>query len=139
MKQSIARHLSQLLEAIENCQNLINHSTNEANKNDARDWIRTHYRKIEYLCKNYMPSGAGFDEGTHLWKEESTPDRLVFGTSFHHMNSVGMYDGWTRHEVYVTPSFRGFNIRITGNNRNDIKDTIHDSFDCALEVEVDII
>jgi hypothetical protein len=49
------------------------------------------------------------------------------------MTEGGMYDGWTEHTVVVTPSLAfGINIRITGRNRNDIKDYLHDVFHEAL-------
>lgn len=75
-----------------------------------------------------LPSGSGFDSGSTFEIDSSSPDRLVFNTSFHHMNDVGYYDGWTGHNVIVTPSFDGFNIRVTGKNRNDIKDYIGEVF-----------
>jgi hypothetical protein len=36
----------------------------------------------------------------------------------------------------VTPSFQGINIRVSGRNRNDIKEYIHDEFSNALETDV---
>lgn len=68
------------------------------------------------------PSGSGIDNGVKLW-DESTADRLTFGVSFHHMNESGTYDGWTDHKAIVTPSLSsGFNLKITGRDRNAIKD-----------------
>ena len=59
----------------------------------------------------------------------STPDKLVFYTSFHHMNDNGFYDGWTEHTVTVRPSLQfGFNMKISGQNRNEIKYHLHDVF-----------
>jgi hypothetical protein len=58
---------------------------------------------------------------------------LVIVTSYHHMNDAGMYDGWTDHKVIVTPSLvHGFVLRITGRNRNDIKEYIADLFQQSL-------
>ena len=48
------------------------------------------------------------------------------------MSETGFYDGWTEHKVIVTPSFAGIDLRITGRNRNDIKDHIHDCFSSIL-------
>jgi hypothetical protein len=84
-----------------------------------------------------MPSGSGFDSGTTLDLDASHADKLVFQTSFHHMDENGYYDGWTEHTVTVTPSLRDrYHIRISGRNRNDIKEMIHQSFDVALETDV---
>lgn len=98
------------------------------------EWQGKHRDHIGTLCANYMPHGSGFDAGTLLSFQRSTPERLVFETSFHHMNDAGMYDGWTTHDVIVTPSLvHGFNLRITGRDRNGIKDYIAQAFyDCLL-------
>lgn len=74
------------------------------------------------------PSGSGFDCGVVLDVESCTPSRLVFITSFHHMNDTGHYDGWTEHTVLVTPTFGSINVDVTGQNRNGIKDYIADTF-----------
>ena len=54
-------------------------------------------------------------------------------THFHHMNDGGFYDGWTEHSVVVTPSLvYGFDTRITGRDRNDIKNYIGEEMDLRL-------
>lgn len=84
-----------------------------------------------------MPSGSGIDCGTKL-DDSSTPDRLVFNVSFHHMNENGYYCGWTEHKVIVTPSLvRGVDIRITGRDRNDIKDYLWQTYEYALTRPID--
>lgn len=88
--------------------------------------------EIERLVKEFMPSGSGFDAGTTFDLDASNRLKMVFKTEFHHMNDNGMYDGWTQHSVIVTPHFGGFDIRVTGRNRNDIKDYIGDAFESAL-------
>lgn len=92
------------------------------------DWQVAHGDRINRLVDWYLPRGAGFDSGTTFDYEASTPQRLVFQTSFHHMNDGGYYDGWTEHTVIVTPTFDGVNVRVTGRDRNDIKDYIADLF-----------
>ena len=86
----------------------------------------------EYINANILPSGSGFDNGTQFDVENSTMDKLVFTTSFHHMSEHGYYTKWTDHTVTVTPSFHGLNIKVSGRNRNDIKDHIAECFDCLL-------
>lgn len=95
-----------------------------------------HLARVEKM-NHMMPSGSGFDSGTSLDITASHAEKLVFTTSFHHMNEHGYYDGWTGHIVTVKPSFNGFNIRISGSNRNDIKELIHQSFESALNTEID--
>jgi hypothetical protein len=93
---------------------------------------------LEHFAKCYLPSGSGFDNGSKLDLSESTPERIVLSTSYHHMNEGGMYDGWSEHTVIVTPSLAsGFNLRITGRDRNAIKAYIAECFHDALTVEVD--
>lgn len=64
--------------------------------------------------------------------ESVSEKRIVFRVDFHHMNADGYYDGWTKHTIVVTPAFIGFNIRVTGTNRNDIKDYLADLFYTTL-------
>ena len=97
-------------------------------------WEERHKGHIAWLCKNKLPSGSGFDAGTrahdiHKWNRQ----RMIFTTSFHHMDEVGGYDGWTEHEVWVYASLLfDFVLRITGPNHYDIKDYIHDIFYTSL-------
>ncbi len=101
-----------------------------------------HEETIEALVKEHMPSGSGFDTETTFDFDRSKRDRLVFNTSFHHMNANGHYDGWSEHDVIITPSLArdcGFYIRVTGRNRNEIKDYIGDVFQNLLLQEESII
>lgn len=92
----------------------------------------------ESLPKRHLPSGAGFDDGTQIDLEVSTPDKIVMRTMFHHMNDGGYYDGWTIHKVTVTPSLiHRITLDVDGKDRAQIKDLIHDVFHNALMGEVD--
>lgn len=82
-----------------------------------------------------LPSGAGIDNGTNIDRNASSRDKLVLSTAFHHMDEHGGYDGWTKHEIHVTPAFDGINIRITGPDRNQIKEYLHDVFYHCLMAE----
>lgn len=125
MNQRIYQAIASLLLAINNCERVGNH-----------EWEVIHHERIEKIVSDHLPSGGGFDAGTSLNFDLSKPDRLVFDTSFHHMNGHGYYEGWTQHQVVVKPSLAfGKELRITGLNRNDIKDYIHDVFDHALDAD----
>lgn len=87
---------------------------------------------IRDFVKDYMPSGSGFDAGVSVCFDKTNDTRLVFLTSFHHMNENGFYDGWTQHEVIVRPAFDGVDVRVGGVNKNAIKDHIHESFSFYL-------
>jgi hypothetical protein len=95
-------------------------------------WFGRHADKLDQLISDFMPSGSGFDRGTDIDLAVSHSEKLVFTTSFHHMDENGSYDGWTDHIVTVTPSFNGINLRVSGRNKNDIKEYIADTFHTAL-------
>lgn len=98
------------------------HFANLANK-----WAEN----LESYIKAHVPSGSGFDSGTAFNFNESTPNRLVFNTAFHHMDDNGCYTKWTHHKVILAPAFRGFDLKVTGPNFRDIKEYIGDMFaDC---------
>jgi len=94
--------------------------------------------KIENIMKG-APSGSGIDSGTQFLPEKSSREKLVFAVSFHHMNEVGFYDGWTEHLVIVTHDLFGLNIRITGRNRNNIKEYLSDVYYHWIMQDIDWI
>lgn len=98
-KEPIYREIASLLQAIENCKQRNNTKHSEA---------------IDYLCKNFLPSGSGIDCGTKLNWDASNPQKLVFDLSIHHMDCTGYYCGWTEHQCIVTPDLPcKFNIEFT--------------------------
>ena len=100
------------------------------------EWYKRWTDTLEKIAKDILPSGAGIDCGTTIDLDRSKPERLVLVTSYHHMNDGGCYDGWTEHEVIITPSFvGGLAVRITGRDRNQIKDYLADVFSVALSDE----
>jgi hypothetical protein len=93
--------------------------------------------RLQDELPNHLPSGSGFDRGTFFDIEASEPKRLVFNTAFHHMNDGGYYDGWTEHSVIVTPCLvHGFTMRITGRDRNGIKEYIAQAMESALNADI---
>ncbi len=100
------------------------------------EWQNKHEEELRFIEKNLLPSGSGFDCGTRISLDKSNPEKIVMATSFHHMDENGGYDGWTEHEVIITPSLQfGFNTKVTGKNRNDIKVYITDIFNDDLDSE----
>ena len=127
---SIASRIDAWLRCIKDCE--------RPGHEHLREWIERHKDAANELCENYMPSGSGIDSGCKIDWNRSTAERIVFNTSYHHMNDGGYYDGWTDHNVIVTASLiHGLSIRITGRNRNDIKDYLHQVFDDALDQVID--
>lgn len=117
--QVLARHLN----AMENCR--------ESNNTE---WLDKHHDSVARLVKDHMPSGGGFDSGTTVDLDASRGgEKLVFNTSFHHMDDNGMYDGWTEHAVTIKPCLLfGFDLKVSGRDRRDIKDYIAECFHAAL-------
>jgi hypothetical protein len=66
-------------------------------------WVYRHGETLESISRNLLPSGSGFDSGTEIDLDESSADRLVLRTSFHHMSEHG-YIGWSHWRIVVTPN-----------------------------------
>jgi len=95
------------------------------------NWRERHTEELEAFVRDGAPSGGGFDCGTRidLDSERSNARRLVFTTAFHHLDEHGSYDGWTEHIVTVRANLAlGFELTVSGRNRNGIKDYIADMF-----------
>lgn len=116
------------IEAMRNC-----------DKSGNYEWFNRHHDSILAIVEEYLPSGSGFDCGTAidaLALVDSAKDSLRFTVYFHHMADSGMYDGWTAHSIIVTPSLaHGFHLRVTGKNKNDVKEYIADIFNIALSAD----
>ena len=115
----------------------------EAAKNNApietwknhQKWFNSHSYAIDELMKT-APSGAGIDCGTKIDLDRSTSEKLVFSLSYHHMNDAGYYDGWTEHTLIVRPSLQfGISLTISGRDRNEIKDYLHEVYHEWLKSE----
>ena len=97
-------------------------------------WHPIHSDKILQMVNDHLPRGSGFDSGTQFNFIRSTPEKLVFETSFHHMDEGGSYCGWSEHQVIVTPSLVfDFDVRVTGRNVRNIKEYISETFNSALD------
>ncbi len=119
------QHIAVSLQAMQNCK-----------KDNNEEWYEKHHTTIESFIYTFLPHGSGFDSGTKLDFDRSTPNRLVFLTAYHHMNG-GYYDGWTSHSVIVTPDLTSlFNLRVTGRNRNQTKDYIVETFAGCLSRDI---
>lgn len=97
-------------------------------ENISPEWIDNHTETINKMCEA-LPHGSGIDGKCELQIENCGPDKLVFLVEFHHMDENGYYDGWTYHNLILTPSFiHGYHMRITGKNKRDIKTYLSDLF-----------
>ena len=129
MTAPLYRQLAQLVDARLRCLERVNEN--------GREWAQRHEDRIVELAREHLPSGSGFDNGTKVCLDDSTPNRLVLRTSFHHMDEHGFYREWTDHRVLVEADLMsGFRVRVTGRNVREIKPYIADTFCEALRTEV---
>jgi hypothetical protein len=93
-----------------------------------KEWLQRWTDRLENIERELLPRGSGIDSGTIVHLEKSTADRIVFRVPFHCMDPNGFYCGWRDYTVTVTPSFDGFNVRVTGRDYNGLKDYLADLF-----------
>lgn len=125
-----------LYQAIASALSTIERCKSPSANSSQQSWVERHEERLDAMLK-LLPSGSGIDSGTKLLEHECKSNKLVFQADYHHMNDVGMYDGWTQHKVIITPSLEyGYVIRITGRDRNAIKNYLHDVFDNAMSLPV---
>ena len=126
--EPLYKRLANLIVAIKNCKDAGND-----------EWEHKHAAHLVSLVEKYLPSGSGFDNGTTLDMVLSSDLLLRFRTAFHHMNDNGMYIYWTEHVINVKPNLAcGFGLHISGNNKRNIKEHIHDVFYNCLSEEVEV-
>lgn len=104
-----------------------------AENNLNAQWGPIARKRLDQLV-NMLPSGCGIDCGTKL--VSASASRIVLECSFHHMNDCGYYDGWTEHRITVRPTFDGMELTISGRNRNDIKEYLHEVYALALSENI---
>lgn len=102
------------------------------------EWLDRWHDRLNYIERNCLPSGSGFDSGTTIDREASNDSRIVLNTSFHHMDDVGYYDGWSEHKVTIRGKITGWYIAsISGRDRNGIKDYIADTLHSYLSQTIE--
>jgi hypothetical protein len=92
---------------------------------------------LERWVGEHGPSGSGVDRGTVLhFDERSKVSSFKLAADFHHMDAHGAYDGWTCHNVIVTPGWESVDVRVTGRDRNQIKDHLGEMYHQWLNSEI---
>ena len=88
----------------------------------------------QYVRENF-PRGCGIDNGTEL-DTGSSANRIVLNVPYHHMDEQGYYDGWTTYRVVVKADLAwGYDMRVTGRDRNGIKGYLAELFAYELGSE----
>ena len=104
-----------------------------AQNNEHAQWGDIAHDRLAQLVR-LLPSGSGIDSGTELVSADRT--KIVLTAGYHHMNDGGYYDGWTEHRITIRPRFDGLEVTISGRNRNDIKEYLHQTYHHALSAPV---
>lgn len=110
------------------------------------EWWKTVNEDFMQICddqltklEKLLPHGSGIDCGCKIDREKSGSKKVVITFDFHHMNNAGYYDGWSSYRLTVTPVLWGdFYIKITGQNKNYIKDYLYDLFDSVLSEQIEL-
>ena len=128
--------LSRTLQAWKNCLQAIDRLKTDAKQDfiESRleitrlsEWVDKHQDSINEILKA-LPHGSGIDSGVTFDQNKSTSEKLIFSVPFHSMNEHGYYDGWVDFTLIVTPCFGGYNIRITGRDKNQLKEYLSQLF-----------
>lgn len=119
MKQKLYVYLAMIIQARINCI-----------KDENTIWIQTHEETLLELSQ-HLPHGSGIESAIDV--SNSLPNKIILNVSYHHMNENGYYDGYTYHIIKITPDLSsGFNLSISGKNRNDIKEYLYECFYTSL-------
>lgn len=94
-------------------------------------------KKIEKL-QNLLPSGSGIDYGCKIDVKNSGKNKVVILFDFHFLNDSGYYDGCENYRIIIKPELTGFDMRIIGKNREQIKDYFYDLFNSYLNETIEI-
>lgn len=129
MDKTVLQALASAVMSRLNCRDYIEQHKNEPKKVEHWSiWADRHESTIERIEDEYLPRGSGFDKGCTVNLAKSNNQFIIINADFHHVNEHGFYTEWTSHKVIVTPAFINFNMRITGPNKNDIKEYMYDVF-----------
>jgi len=124
------------MKVYERLANLIQAYKTNVERNDTI-WIERHGDMIQYMIDNYLPHGSGIDGTNSIDLERSHGEKIVIYTSYHHMDDMGGYSDWTEHVITITPSLVfEINIKVSGRDRNMIKDYLGETFSLALTEEL---
>lgn len=94
--------------------------------------------KLNEIARAYLPSGSGIDSGCDIDAERSKPNRIVINFGYHHMDEHGGYTVWTHHDLIIKPDLCfGLTLRITGPDRDMVKEYLYELFHQCLNEEID--
>lgn len=114
--------------ALVSCETALKRSVESGNP----EWVTRWQTRIAKLIE-LIPSGSGIDRGPRKRSDvEISSTAIRFEIGYHHMNEGGFYDGWTEHTITIRPAFEGVDVRVSGPNRNEVKDHLHEAMEYAF-------
>lgn len=106
-------------------------------KSGNAEWLEKWSDELDRIEIEILPYGSGFNAGCKVMIGSCSDNKLVIKADFHHMNQNGYYSGWGEYSVIVKPSLRfGFTLKVTGRDRDGIKEYIANVFHELLDKEV---
>lgn len=119
MENTLANEFAFTILQIKNCRNSKNH-----------EFLNIAEQRLSRLTKDFIESGP--IESVYCSIDDSSLEKIVFHVTFHHMNDLGYYCGYTEHKVTIRQTFIGLCVTVSGQNKRDCKIYIADVFDNAL-------
>ena len=104
---------------------------NNCLKSGNTEWFHKHEDTLDSLSK-YLPSGSGLNYACSINIDESDENKIVIDFLYSHCNEFGWTVGYTAHKLICKPTFDGLDLRITGKDKNGVKEYLYDIFDSCL-------
>ena len=123
MKTTLISKIALIVQARQNC---------KKDNPNGYIWFEKHTDYLEEINKKYLPHGSGIDHGCKIDLELSNEKRIVITFGYHFMDENGYYDGWIDYKLIIKPSFQGIDMKITGRDKNWIKEYLYSTFNYCL-------
>ena len=134
MKSTLISDIANTIVAYQNC----------VKSGNMSGWKEKHLERLRNYEKNFLPSGSGIDNGTKINLDLSKGERVILHGDYHCMDDNGMYAGWVKFRVTVTPSFIGdINVKVgitghvPGGDRDGLRDYLTETYDAVLRQVAD--
>jgi hypothetical protein len=100
-----------------------------------KEWKQNWNDRLDQIERDLLPNGSGFDTRPKIHRQlyNRSKDTFKIDFEFHHMNDIGMYDGWTIHTISVKADLiNELHCTINGPNKRGCKEYFYDVYQVAL-------
>lgn len=109
----------------------------DANQCLDKKWVVPSKARLSELLEP-LPRSNGLDAGVVFDWNRSKPNKFIFSFNYYYRDKRGDRSGWTRHQLIITAGyFNKFYMRITGRNKNKMKESLLTLFNEIFEVDHD--